>query len=275
MKKYLLFLIILLSLLGYMLNRSFNRVEVFRVGVECDYPPNNWEESRPTDSNVPLANKKGFYAEGYDIQLAKLVAEHMGAELEVKKIAWQDLIPALQRKEIDAIFSGMLNTEERRKVIAFSDVYGVEEIEYTLVVNKDSEYEKARKLTDFTGAVLIAQKGTNLDAAIDQIPTAIHLTPVATVSEMLEKLVNHEVDGSVMNFDTARAYASQYPNLRIIRFPKGHGFVFDFTGICAGVRKNDTKLLSEINHVLGDLSRRDRLHIMDRTISRQWRNINL
>ncbi|MBQ6113495.1 MAG: transporter substrate-binding domain-containing protein, partial [Synergistaceae bacterium] len=86
--------------------------QVLRIGVECDYAPNNWEEKEPTDFNVPLSNFSGLYAEGYDIQMAKLVADKLNFNLEVKKIAWENLIPALQNGEIDAIFSGMLDTEE-------------------------------------------------------------------------------------------------------------------------------------------------------------------
>ena len=35
---------------------------VIRVGVECAYAPNNWEESKPSKSDFPLANHPGFYA---------------------------------------------------------------------------------------------------------------------------------------------------------------------------------------------------------------------
>ena len=92
-----------------------SRTRVFRVGTECDLT-NSWEEEQPTDTNVPLANKEGFYAEGYDVQIAKIVAKAIGAKLEVKRIEWGKLLPALNENEIDAIFSSMLDTEERKKV---------------------------------------------------------------------------------------------------------------------------------------------------------------
>ena len=273
MKKYVFLLVIILAACGYFWARNLNRIEVIRVGVECDYPPNNWEENRDTDSNVPLVNKEGYYAEGYDVQIAKIVADKIGAKLEVKKIAWQDLIPALTGREIDAIFSGMLDTEERRQKIAFSEVYEIEETEYAIIVNKKSKYADAEKLTDFYGAVLIGQKDTNLDRAINQIIGAVHMEPVDTVSEMLDKLIKHEVDGSVINLNTGRTYENAYTNLKVIQFPKDAGFVFDFKGICAGVRKHDATLLKGINSALSDLSRRDRQRIMDRTIAREWENI--
>ena len=273
MKKYIFFVIILLGFVIYAVGHNINKVAVIRIGTECDYAPNNWEEHRETDTNIPLENEKGFYAEGYDIQIAKFVAGELGAKLVVKKIAWQDLIPALQRREIDAIFSGMLDTAERRRAIAFSDVYEVEETEYTIIVNKKGKYAAAKKFTDFNGAKFTAQKDTNLYNAIDQIPGAIPLAAVDTVQEMLNKLVNGEIDASIINLDTGHSYERMYKDLMVIRFPKGEGFQFDYKGICAGVRKKDKLLLDEINNALRKLSKRDRQRIMDRTIAREWENI--
>ena len=48
------------------------------------------------------------------------------------------------------------------------------------------------------------------------------------------------------------------------------GFKLDFNGICAGVRKGNTKLLEEINNALAKISKRDRQRIMDRTIARAF-----
>ena len=272
MKKYIILIFVLLAVCGYFVGRELNRIDVLRIGVECDYPPNNWEEKRVTNSNVPLENKEGCYAEGYDIQIAKFVAEHMGARLEIKKIEWQDLIPALQRREIDAIFSGMLDTDDRRKLINFSDTYDFQETEYAIIVYRTSKYANATKLTDFYGAVLTGQKGTLHDEAIDQIPGAIHITPVDTFSAMIEKLVKHEIDGAVIDVDSGKIHERSNPNLVLIRFPEGEGFNINFTGTCAGVRKRDSRTLDAINSALSELSKRDRQRIMDRTIVREWEN---
>ena len=272
MKKIVfLFILLLAGWLYY--NRLHSEKPVLRVGSECDYAPNNWEEKRPSDSNFPLVNNEGFYGEGYDLQIAKLVAEELGMKLEVKKIAWNDLLPALNRGEIDAVFSGMLDTEERKKIAAFSDTYEVKKTEYAVIINEDSKYSNIKKLEELYGAKMVAQKDTNLDAAIDQIPGVTHMKPVDTVPEMLEMVVNNEVDGMVINYDTGRSYERIYKNLKMIRFPEGEGFVLGFNGICAGVRKRDKDLLSKINKALDGISIRDRQKVMDRTIARVWENL--
>jgi ABC-type amino acid transport substrate-binding protein len=271
MKKYLL-MILLMGVVGFYVYERFAEKRVLRIGVECDYVPNNWEESKESDSNFPIANYNGFYAEGYDLQIAKLVADGINARLEVKKIAWNDLLPALNRGEIDAVFSGMLDTEERKHKATFSEFYDVARTEYTIAVNSSSAYIEAKSLSDFSGARLVAQKGTNLDAAIDQVEGVIHLPPVNTVSEMLNMVLNGEADGTVINFDTAQSYERMQKGLNVIRFPAGEGFKLNFSGICAAVRKNDTELLSEINAALKKITPRDRRMLMDRTIARAIRS---
>ena len=269
MKKYVL-LILVLCVFSFYAAEHFREKTILRIGVECDYAPNNWLEDHQTDTNLPIVNEPGHYAEGYDIQIAKLIAEEMHAVLEVRRFNWNELLPALARREIDAIFSGMLDTEERHKTADFSQTYDVAQTEYTIVVNRASSYADAEELSDFSGAKLVAQRGTNLDEAIAQISGAVHMPPVDTVQEMLNMVVNNEADGTVINLDTGQTYERKYKNLKVIRFPEGKGFKLDFKGICAGVRKGNTKLLEEINHALAAISKRDRQRIMDRTIARAF-----
>lgn len=272
MKKFFAVVLVLCAVLTYYFySPSENRV--LRIGMECDYAPNNWEENKESKFNMPLVNHPGFYAEGYDLQIAKYVANDLNAKLEVKKIAWNDLLRALNEGEIDAVFSGMLDTSKRREVAIFSDPYDITRTEYTILVNTGSKYANAKTLNDFSGAKFVAQKGTNLDDAINQMPGVIHMPPVETVSEMLDAVVKGEADGTVINLDTGRSYEATHNNLRVIRFPEEHGFTLDFNGICAGLRKGDTKLLNEINDSINGLSKKDRQKIMDQTISRLWRNL--
>ena len=278
MKKFIIPLILILSLgAGAFFYFGFNKTKsiitlgetrVFRVGIECAYPPNNWQEDMETESNVPIMNREGRYAEGYDVQIAKRVADSIGAKLEVRKIPWDFLILALNRGEIDAIFSGMLDTSDRKKLINFSDVYGIQEIQYGVLVHRDSKYAKAKKLTDFAGAKFVGQKDTNLDKGIYQLTGVRRLPAVRTFSEMLTKLLNKEVDGIIADYEMAGANEKLHHELVTIRFAPEDTFFFDFTGVCAGVRKDDEKLLKEINNALKGISKRERQLFMLNALER-------
>ena len=272
MKKYVVLLILLACMYVYVQQSGdTEKIEsnpVLRIGAECDYVPNSWEETKPTPSNLPIANHKGYYAEGYDIQIAKIVARELGLTLEVKKIAWNDLLPSLNSGEVDAVFSSMLDTEERKKIAAFSEPYEVKKAEYGIIVDSVSPYITAKSLKDFDGAKIIGEKGTKLDEVIDQIPGAIHLKPTAKVQGMIDAVLQDEADGAVIDHDTGHYYELTNKNLTLIKFPENEGFELGFTGVCAGVRKDDTELLHKINIALGKISRNERQKIMDTATSR-------
>ena len=273
MKKFALIGVLFLAIVIYAsVHFSLRGRQVLRVGSECDYPPNNWTEDRDTDSNIPLENREAHWAEGYDIQIAKAVADKMGAKLEIYKLDWNELIPALNNREIDAIFSSMLDTDERKKIISFSDVYEDRLAEYNVVVNRNEKFSHAQKITDFRDARFVGQHGTNSDSAINQIPGAIHLQPVDSTIEMLDKLKKKEVDAIILDVEIINMYQQTYPNMLAIKFPNGQGFNFGYSGVCAGVRKNDTRLLNDINSALNGISKHERQRIMDRSIAREWDN---
>jgi putative lysine transport system substrate-binding protein len=237
--------------------------ESVRVGMECAYVPYNWEEGSPSADNVALENHSGFYADGYDVQIAKKLAEGMGKEAVFVKIGWDGLMTALNQGQIDLIVSGMLDSPEHKQAADFSDTYAVNKTEYTILVKADGKYASANKLSDFSGASILGQKGTRLDTVIDQIPDVDHVSPVDTIPAMLDRLLKDTVDGIVINADTVAIYESQYPQLTGVHFAEGAGFVLDFSGICVGIRKGETALKENVNSALMGISGAERKALFD------------
>ena len=130
----------------------------FRVGMECAYAPSNWQESEASDTNYPVENVPGAYAEGYDVQIAKIIADQLGKELVIVKLSWDGLIDALNQGQIDAIIAGMMDTAERRESINFTEPY--KETIYSMMVLADSPYVNATSIQDFSGAAVLGQQGT-------------------------------------------------------------------------------------------------------------------
>ena len=67
--------------------------ETLRVGMECNYAPYNWTQSDASENAVAIA--AGGYADGYDVRIAKIIADQLGMELEIVKTEWDGLTPAL------------------------------------------------------------------------------------------------------------------------------------------------------------------------------------
>lgn len=227
-----------------------------RVGMECAYAPNNWQEDTATDTNIPIENVPGAYAQGYDVQMAKAICEKAGYQLVVVKMAWSGLIEALNQGQIDAIIAGMADTAERRESISFSDPYHV--TEYGVMVNSNSSYASATSIHDFSGASILGQKDTSLDTVIDQMDGVKHLTPVDSVPNMISRLQQGTCDGIIINVENSESYLAANANFKVITFADGSGFTLGFTGACVGLRKDDTKLLTAVNAALATVDQTTR-----------------
>ena len=223
----------------------------FRVGMECAYAPSNWQESAATDTNVPVENVAGAYAEGYDVQIARILADQLGKELVIVKLSWDGLIDALNQGQIDAIIAGMMDTAERRESINFSDPY--KETIYSMMVLAGSPYENATSIQDFSGAAVLGQQGTALDEVIDQIEGVEHLSPVGSVPDMISRLQQGTCDAIVINVENAQGYLASNPNFRLVTFDEGSGFTLPAKGSCVGLRKSDTALLDQVNSILSGI----------------------
>ena len=229
--------------------------------MEVAYAPNNWQEDTQTETNLPIENLPGFYAEGYDVQMAKLIGDYLDADIVIVKLAWKGLIEALNQGQIDMIIAGMADTEERKQSIAFSDSYSVQKTEYCMLVTENGGYADATSLADFAGASVLGQKGTRYDEVIDQIDGVDHLPPVDTVANMLSRLEAGTADALVVDTETGEAYLDAYPDFTIVYFEEGQGFNIGFNGACVGMRLEDTELVDQVNVALAtiDHDTRDQL----------------
>ncbi len=94
-----------------------------KVAMECAYAPFNWSQTTDANGAVPVANLENIYANGYDVQIAKFVANALGMELEIYSADWDSLVPGVQAGTYDAIIAGMSPTAEREEEIDFTSVY--------------------------------------------------------------------------------------------------------------------------------------------------------
>lgn len=237
--------------------------KTYRVGMECAYAPNNWQESEATDTNLPIENLSGFYAEGYDVQIAKKIGEYLDADIVIVKMAFDGLIEALNQGQIDMIIAGMADTEERKQSVAFSNTYNVKTTQYCLLVQKDGAYADATSLEDFAGASVLGQKGTRYDTVIDQIEGVNHLPAVDSVANMLSRLEAGTADALVVDTGTAESYLSAYPQFSIVYFEDGKGFNIGFQGACVGMRLTDTDLVEQVNAALDTIDLETRQELLD------------
>ena len=222
---------------------------VLVVGMECAYAPFNWTETEATDSNVEIANLPGAYAEGYDVQVAKILAEELGLQLQIKALEWGALINNLNTGGIDAIIAGMSPTAERLEAIDFTSAYY--ESTHVLLVQKSSSYASATTLDGFAGATVIGQIGTIYADLVPQTVEhgAIAGNDLSTVPLILQAILNGTADATILEEPVAMGICSQYDNLTYVKLTDGFEVAEEDKIVSIGVRKG-FDLLDEMNSVL-------------------------
>ncbi|UQF10921.1 ABC transporter permease subunit [Vagococcus lutrae] len=268
-KQYRYLLMALLSLIAF-LPLTLSAAEndgVFRVGMEAGYPPFNWTQQTDENGAVPIQGSQEF-AGGYDVEIAKRIAEGLNKKLVIVKTEWDGLSPALTSGKIDAIIAGMSPTEERKKSIDFSDVYYQSHL--VLLVKKGGPFEEATRLSDFKQAKITAQLNTFHYSVIDQIPEVDKQTAMDNFPAMRVALESGVIDGYVTEMPEALTAANANPNFKVVSFEDGEGFITEpeDTAIAIGVAKN-SPLTSEINQVLSQISIDEQQDIMENVIQSQ------
>lgn len=236
------------------------------VGMECAYAPYNWSQTTASEYTVEV--KSGMYADGYDVQVAKKIAEELNVTLVIQPLDWDGLIPALNSNTIDLVIAGMSPTAERKLSIDFSDTYYDSNL--VMVIRKDGAYTNATKISDFAGAKITGQLNTFHYSVIDQIAGVNKQTALADFAALTTALKSKAVDGYVCEKPGAVSAVTAYSEFTYIEFAEGDGFTCDpeESSIAVGLRKGST-LTASVNEAIGKISKAQREEMMLAAIARQ------
>lgn len=239
--------------------------EIFKVGLECGYAPFNWTQMDDSNDGVKIEGNEE-YAGGYDVEIAKKIAEGLGKELVVVKTEWDGLVPALTSGKIDAIIAGMSPTAERKETIDFSDIYYKSDL--VIVVKRGGKYEEANSIQDFKGAKITAQLNTFHYSVIDQIEDVAKQPAMDNFPAMRVALESGMIDGYVSEQPEAISASTVNENFTMVEFTDGFVTSDEDTAIAVGIAK-DSELTEKINEILAGISEEERTEIMDNAIKNQ------
>lgn len=272
MRKLLFMLVALLGIVGLTgCNKEpqfdFSKGKLV-VGLEAGYAPFNWMETEKTDTNVKLDGMNA-YVEGYDVQIAKMIAEDLGLELVIKMIDWDGLIPALKSGVIDVIIAGMSPTEVRKRSINFTNEYY--RSDHVVIVKIDSPFANATKFSDFAGAKIMGQKGTlydNLAKQLAQKAGGVYQQPLDNVPAIIYSVKSGVTDVTIVERPVALSIVSTNPELKFIRLNEEFEVSEIDEIVSTGVRKGDDKLREKINESLAKISQETRERLMEEAIAK-------
>ncbi len=243
---------------------------VLTVAMECAYAPYNW--TQPDDSNGAVAIKdSNEFANGYDVMMAKKLCEANGWELEIVRLDWDSLIPAVQTGQIDAVIAGQSMTPERAEQVDFAGPYLYATI--VCVTLSNSAYASAKGISDLAGATCTSQLGTIwYDTCLPQIKDAKIQPAAETAPAMLMALETGTVDFVCTDMPTAQGAVAVYPDMVILNFAgSGDDFTVADSDVNIGisVMKGNTVLKDALNAVLSGMTVDDFNALMAQAIAIQ------
>ena len=244
--------------------------KTLRVAMECAYAPYNW--TQPDDSNgaVPIADSNEF-AYGYDVMMAKKICDELGYDLEIVRLDWDSLIPAVTTGKVDCVIAGQSITSERLQAVDFTEPYYYATI--VTLVKEGGKYADAKSVSDLAGATCTSQQSTIwYNTCLPQIEGANVLAATASAPDMLMSLNADKCDLVVTDQPTGKGALVAYPNFKMIEFGGGENdFQVTDEDINIGIslKKGNTELQDAINSVLTKMTKDDFSQMMDEAISVQ------
>ena len=180
--------------------------------------------------------------EGIDIEVAGAIAKKLGLELQVDDMDFDAALLAAQQGKSDIVMAGVSVTEERQKVMEFSDSYatGVQ----VIIVKEDSEIASVE---DLEGKMIGTQRGTTGNIYCTDDYGEDHITTYDNGLTAVQALMNGQVDCVVIDQEPSKAFVAANQGLKILETE----YVSEDYAI--GMAKGNTALQSAVNKALAEL----------------------
>ena len=181
-------------------DRILARGEI-RVGTSGNQPP------------FSMKNRAGKLM-GMDVDLAVALARTMGVELKLISMPFQELLPAVEKGEVDMVFSGMTMTSERNLKVAFAGPYFISgkaaltKSPSLAAANDLAQVNKQARMTVLAGSTseLFAQRS---------LPD-VELVSVDNYEEGIEMVLNDEVEAMIADYPVCVLALYQHPDADLV-----------------------------------------------------------
>ncbi|MEI0551413.1 amino acid ABC transporter substrate-binding protein [Brachyspira intermedia] len=184
---------------------------------------------------------------GFDIDLAREVANRLGVALEIKPIEWSSSILSLNKGDVDVLWNGVTINEARKQQINFSKPY----LNNKLVIVKAVDDNTINSKDDLSGKVLGVQVGSN-DEALTADPSSKNAKEIrrydVNVNAFLD-LQAKRIDAVVIDEVAAQYYIAEKKAPFVV--VENSPLTEELYGI--GFRKSDAKLLAEVDKILDEM----------------------
>ena len=194
---------------------------------------------------------------GIDAEVAALIAEKLGMELEIADIEFDSIVPGVQQGKYDMGMAGMTVNDERLEQVNFTTSYakGVQ----VVIVKEDSDI---KTIDDLTGKKIGAQQGTTGAIYAAEDYGEENVTTYASGNLAVEGLKTGKVDCVIIDNEPAKAYVRENEGLKILETEYAN------EDYAIAIAKDNTELMEKVNSALEELIENGELQkIVDKYIT--------
>lgn len=162
----------------------------------------------------PFEYRDGLDIVGFDVEIAKAVANKLGKELKIEDMAFDSLIMGLNNDKMDFIAAGMTATEERAQQVDFSDSYF--KSKQVIIVKADNT--AIASADDLVGKSVGVQLGTTGDLFVSGTE-GVTVVQVKKGTQAVMDLQNGKVDAVVIDEEPAKKMIAGKTDVKILEVP--------------------------------------------------------
>ncbi len=185
---------------------------------------------------------------GFDVDIAKEIADAMGVELEMRNMGFQAIFTAVNQGTVDMGISAMTITAEREELVDFSQPYFFSNL--TILALASAAIDDPN---DLDGLKISLQEGTTSDFWVEDVligemginPSEIRKTVAFT--DAVQLTVSGETDATIIDEPAAQAFVDADPNLKIAYL------IATNEAFGVAVPPGETVLLGIVNQVIQSL----------------------
>ena len=192
---------------------------------------------------VPWTMKKGNgELVGFEIDMANKIASDMGVEADFRVYDWPDIIPALEKGEIDIIAGGMAITPQRALQVNFTRPTAESGIGIA------TNTELTRDISDFAelnnaDIIVATVADTYASSVAEMFFNAADVNTFKTVEQAEKQVLNGRAHVYLAGFSEARFLALRHPD--VVDVPVSTPLVAQSEAIA--VKKGEQELLNFLN----------------------------
>jgi ABC-type amino acid transport substrate-binding protein len=208
-------------------------------------------ESPPWQSPNP---QTGQY-EGFNVDLAKRVADIIGVKLEIVSATWSTLVPGLEAKQYDVVFANLFATPQRALVVNFTEPYST--YGFHVVVNANSKVKSLQDLNS-PDVTFVGMSGTVEESYPKELYPNAKVKGLATdnVANWIGEVASGQADAAFLDPGTFRILRAKNPNLeKRLRVLNGEDALVKPVGLAYAVRPEDMHMLEFLNTFIRDFVR--------------------